>query len=170
MLFTIVALILSLHPGLEQHSEKPLDRMSFMVGRWVGAGTGAPGDSQGEFSFAWGLSHNVLIRRSFAEYPATNGRPASRHDDLMIVFSEGGKLRADYFDNEGHTIRYSVMIAADGNSIEFLSEAIEAAPRYRLTYSKTGDADSLKLKFEIAPADRRDVFTSYIDATLQRVR
>ena len=62
------------------------------------------------------------------------------------------------------------MIAADGNSMEFLSDAIEAAPRYRLTYSKTGDADSMKLKFEIAPADKRDVFTSYIDATLRRVR
>jgi len=27
-----------------------------------------------------------MVRTSFAEYPAGGGRPASRHDDLLIIY------------------------------------------------------------------------------------
>src|SRR5262244_1588463 len=46
-----------------------------------------------------------------------------------------GATRADYWDSEGHVIRYGVTVDA-GKSIVFLSEG--AGPRYRLTYSFTG--------------------------------
>ena len=166
MIFIALAVLFFMQP--QQARQNPLDRLSFMVGHWTGAGTGTPGEGAGEFTFDWDLSRNVLIRRSFAEYPAAKDRPASRHDDLMIVFVEDGKLRGDYFDSENHTIHYSVAVSADGNSIEFLSDAIPSAPRYRLRYTKTTDANSLKLKFEIANPDTPAVFTSYIDAVLQR--
>jgi hypothetical protein len=154
----------------QQTSQNSLDRLSFMVGHWTGAGTGTPGEGAGEFTFEWGLNRNILIRKSFAVYPATKDRPASRHDDLLIVFAENSKLRADYFDSENHTIHYSVAVAADGKTVECLSDAIPSAPRYRLTYARAGNENSLRLKFEIANPDKPAAFNSYIDAVLQRVR
>src|SRR5262249_3280795 len=140
-----------------QQSKSPLERLSLMVGQWKGEGTGAPGEGEGQFSFEWDLSRNVLVRKNFAEYPATKDRPASRHDDLMVAFVEDGKLKADYFDSEGHIIHYGVTISPDGKVVEFLSEPLPSAPRYRLIYTLTG-ADSMKLKFEIANPDKPQTF------------
>lgn len=106
------------------------------------------------------------MRKSYAEYPATDERPASRHDDLMIVYADAeGRLRADYFDSEGHVIRYA--IHAGGDSAEFVSDAVAGAPRFRLTYTKSGP-EQLSLKFEIAPPGKPDSLKTYIDATLRR--
>src|SRR5207244_1665925 len=106
---------------------------------------------------------------SYAEYPATKDRPTSRHDDLMVVYSEPGErgLRGIYFDSEGHVIRYSVTVSANRNTAEFLSDSVPAAPRFRLTYSKI-DSTALGLKFETAPPDKPDVFAVYINATVRR--
>ena len=168
MFRTIFTIFLSLQPYLQQPAQKQFDALSFLVGHWTGEGTGTPGTSEGEFSFEWDLSHNVLVRRSFAEYPAAQGRPASRHDDLMVVFLEADKLKADYFDSEGHVIHYAVNPSTDSKSVEFLSEPQPGSPRYRLSYTKAADPDLLKLKFEIA--NKGDAFASYIDATLHRIR
>jgi hypothetical protein len=167
MFWTILTIFLSLQPYVQQPAQKQFDALNFLVGHWTGEGTGTPGTSEGEFSFEWDLSHNILVRKSFAEYPAAQGRPASRHDDLMVVFLEAGKLKADYFDSEGHVIRYAVNPATDSKSVEFLSEPLPGSPRYRLTYTKAADPDLLKLKFEIA--NKGDAFARYIDATLHRI-
>jgi hypothetical protein len=81
----------------------------------------------------------------------------------MIVYKETGesKLRAIYFDVEDHVIHYAVEPEADGNSVQFVSE------NFRLTYRKTG-ADSLALKFEIAPPGKPGAYATYIDATARR--
>src|SRR5215831_15663978 len=110
MFLTLLAVVLSSLPAPQQTSPNPLERLSLVVGHWTGAGTGSPGEGLGESTFEWDLGRNVLIRKNFAEYAATKDRPASRHDDLMIVFTEGDKLRADYFDSEGHRIHYSVSV------------------------------------------------------------
>ena len=68
------------------------------------------------------LQGKVLIRKSFAEYPGCNGRAASRHDDLTILYREASRLQAIYFDNEGHVIRYSVAAAPLGGVV-FTAEA-----------------------------------------------
>ena len=83
---------------------------------------------------------------------------------------EGDKLKADYFDTEGHVIHYGITAAPNGKSIEFLSDAVPGSPRYRLTYTMLDRPDSLKLKFEIANPDKPNSFVAYIDATLHRVR
>src|SRR5690242_10921595 len=165
MLPTLLAVFLSLQPPGQRPAPKPLDTLNFMVGRWEGQGTGAPGESLGEFSFDWDLMRNIFVRKSFAAYPATADRPASRHDDLLIVFVEDDKLRADYFDSEGHVIHYKVTVAPDSKSVEFLSDPLPDSPRYRLTYRKTDDANVMKLEFEIANSG--GAFTRYIDASLQ---
>jgi len=170
MLFTILAVIISIQSTVQQPAQKLFDALSFMVGRWTGEGEGVPGTGVGEFSFEWDLKQNILIRRSFAEYPATLDRQTSRHDDLMVVFVEADKLKAEYFDSEGHVIHYRVTPAADGNSVEFLSEPLSGVPRYRLTYTKLRDMNSMKLEFEIANPDQGEVFTRYIDAVLRRIR
>lgn len=133
----------------------------FLIGKWKGEGGGGPGQGSGAFSFEPDVQGKVLVRRNFAEYPAQGGRPASRHDDLTVIYREGSQLKAIYFDNEEHTIRYNVDAGAGG--VMFLSEG--PGPRYRLTYTSTGK-DTLKIKFEIAPPGKD--FTTYIDASARR--
>ena len=50
---------------------------------------------------------SVLVRKGHSEYPASQGRPATAHDDLIIVCAKQGRTRAIYFDNEGHVINYT---------------------------------------------------------------
>ncbi len=150
----------------EQPKDEPWAPLKFLVGEWIGVGDGQPGQGGGRCTFLPDLQGRVLVRKSYAEYPAAEGRPAFRHDDLMILYRDGGgALRADYFDNEGHVIRYSVR--ATGDSAEFVSEASADAPRFRLTYVKSGP-DELSLKFEIAPPGKPDAFKAYLDAKLRR--
>jgi hypothetical protein len=138
----------------------------FLIGQWSGEGTGQPGQGTGAFSFTPDLEGKILVRKSFAAYPAADGKPASRHDDLTIVYRDetSGQLRAMYFDSEGHVIPYSVK-AADGGGVVFVSEGASTTMRFRLTYQSTG-ADRVKLKFEIAPPGKD--FASYLEATARR--
>jgi hypothetical protein len=140
--------------------------VQFLVGHWTGEGTGQSGQGTGSFSFTPDLAGKVLVRKSFAEYPAANGKPASRHDDLMIVYRDEAsrQMRAMYFDSEGHVIPYAVK-PADGGGVVFVTEGAPDTMRYRLTYSGIG-AERLKLKFEIAPPGKD--FTTYIEAAAHR--
>jgi hypothetical protein len=139
--------------------------LQFLVGEWTGEGSGSPGQGSGDFSFTPDVQGKVLVRKSFAEYPAANGKPAYRHDDLMIVYREGDahKLRAIYFDNEDHVIRYDVEPVKDG--VTFVSEPSASAPRYRLIYTSAG-AKAIKIKFDIAPPGKD--FKTYIEAAARR--
>ena len=137
--------------------------LAFLVGDWTGEGGGGPGQGTGGFSFLPDQNGKILIRRNRADYPASKDRPAFSHTDLMIVYNEQGetKLRAIYFDTEDHVIHYTVEPSPDGSNVRFVSD------NYRLTYHKTG-ADSLALKFEIAPAGKPGAYTTYIEATAHR--
>ncbi len=53
--------------------------------------------------------------------------------------------------------------------IVFVSEPAAATPPFRLTYRETG-ADSLDLKFEIAPPGRPEASSPYIEAKARRVK
>ena len=143
--------------------------LEYLLGEWVGGGGGQPGQGEGEFSFQLDLQKHVLVRKNFAAYAAANGRPAFRHDDLMIVYREAGGAppQAIYFDSEGHVIHYSVTVSSDGKTIAFLSDAAPAAPRYRLTYILTG-GHTVSIKFEIAPPGKPDAFSTYIEAQARR--
>ena len=138
----------------------------FLLGSWVGEGGGGPGEGKGEFSLAFDLNGHILTRKNFAEYPAQGGRPAYRHDDLLITYMDPAtkQLRAIFFDGEGHTIRYAVTVH-DG-SLLYESEAGEPFPPYRFTYTPNG-ASRLAGKFEIAN-DRESPFKTYIDFTARK--
>ena len=137
------------------------------LGTWEGLGSGAPGEGGGEFSFRPELQGAVLVRHSYAAYPATKDKPAYRHDDLMIVYQDGKTTRADYWDNEDHVIRYTAELSDGGHKLVFASDAAQPGPRYRLTYLKTGE-DTLKLTFEIAPPNAPAKFSTYIEAAARR--
>jgi hypothetical protein len=135
------------------------------LGTWVGSGSGQPGQGAGEFTLEPELQGAVLVRHNFAAYPATKDKPAYRHDDLMVIYLDGEKTRADYWDNERHLIHYLAEVS--GNKLVFLGDEAQAGPRYRLTYMKSG-ADALTLTFEIAPPNDRTAFKAYITAEVKR--
>jgi hypothetical protein len=169
---SFVALVLLLFVSLPltaQQSMKPVDwdAYRFLLGEWVGEGTGDPGQGNGGFSFSLDLQNTVLVRKNYANYPATKDRPAFSHDDLMIVYQDKGITRADYFDNEQHVIHYTVSISHDSTSYIFVSDPVASEPRFRLTNKKQG-TDSIRITFEIAPPGKPDSFPRYIEAVARR--
>ena len=101
----------------------------------------------------------MIVRTNDSNAPAANGKPALQHDDLMVIYVEAGSVRADYFDNEGHVIRY--VVDAHGDEVVFLSELKASEPRYRLSYNRRPDG-ILNGRFEIAPPGRPDAFAPYL--------
>ncbi|PYJ90644.1 MAG: hypothetical protein DME70_00155 [Verrucomicrobia bacterium] len=146
------------------------DQMRPLVGQWKASGTGSPGQGEGKFAFAFDLQNKVLVRKSHTDYPAVQGRPAFAHDDLMVVYLDerSHKFRADYFDNEGHVIRYTADSSQDGRTITFLSDAAPSQPRFRLTYTGQG-SDKLDIKFEIAMPDAPDKFKVYVEGSANKI-
>ena len=172
LLLSVLVLVMSIcfsRPLAAQSQQHPLDwkGFGFLMGEWVGEGGGTPGEAVGGFSFATDLDSTILVRKNFADYPATKDRPAFSHHDLMIVYQEAGEFKADYFDNEHHVIHYTVTPSVDGSTVVFLSEAAPSAPRFRMTYIQKG-TDALHLTFEIAPPGQPEAFRSYIEATAKR--
>ena len=142
----------------------PMAELRFLQGEWIGVdGDGSPGKaSAGACGFTPDLDGKLLMRRSFADYPAANGRPAQHHEDRMAIYAEGGALRADYWDSEGHAIHYAVE-ARDGRAV--FTSLPGPGPRFRLSYARNADG-SLDLAFAIA-APGKD-FAPYLHATLKR--
>lgn len=140
---------------------------AFLIGAWTASGEGQPGAGSGSTVFARSLQDRVITRQNVAEYPATGGKPASRHDDFMVIYAtESGAVRADYYDNEGHVIRYAVSAAAPGTA-EFLSDRVEGQPRFRLAYT-LGKDGLLAGTFSIAPPGQGDAFKQYLAWSAKR--
>ena len=144
--------------------------LEYLVGDWIGEGGGGPGQGAGSFSFTPDLQGKILVRRNHAAYPAAGGRAAFVHDDLMVVYRDTPEapLRAIYFDNEGHTIRYEVRAGPAVGDVVFVSAAEPSTPRYRLTYTGVSPG-RVKIKFEIAPPAHPEQFSTYIEASAHRV-
>jgi hypothetical protein len=134
----------------------PLD---FLIGDWDAVRAKAD-DASGKTTFSRALQDRVIERKNFADYPTANGRPASRHDDLMLIYTTAAAVRADYFDSEGHVIHYAVTSPA-ANQAVFLSDANPGEPRYRLSY-KLGQDGQLEGRFEVAAPGQSDAFKPYL--------
>ncbi|NOU18759.1 MAG: hypothetical protein HOO91_14480 [Bacteroidales bacterium] len=157
-----LALILFVQLCWAQQPNSKWEKWNFLMGEWVGEGNGQPGKGGGYFSFNTDLDGNILVRKSHTEFPATSDKKASVHDDLMYIYTDytGNISKAIYFDNEGHVINYSITYSE--NSIVLTSEAIQNAPRFRLSYIVI-DKDSVNVRFEFAPPSKPDDFKIYIE-------
>ncbi len=161
------ALALSLLlPGLAlSASPDPFAGLAFLVGEWTATGGGGkPGEGvQGGFTIRPDLGGAVLVRRNRAEYAPRPGQARGEvHEDLMVIHPEGGALKATYFDNEGHVIRYAV--TAEGGRAVFESEP-GPGPRFRLVYQRTG-GNEVSITFLIAPPGKE--FQAYVSGTARR--
>jgi hypothetical protein len=144
------------------------DKWNFFLGEWIGEGGGSPGQATGGFTFSLDLADRILVRRSRADYPAAQDRPAFSHEDLTIIYHEPNEsTRAIYFDNEGHAIQYAVNFSEDENAATFVSDPSPSAPRFRLIYMKTSDK-TVSMKFDIALTGNPDAFKTYIESTARR--
>ncbi len=138
-----------------------LEPYAFLLGEWPSTGSGQPGQGTGTAVFARSVGDRVIVRTSYADYPASGDKPKSRHDDLMVIYAaSGGTVRADYYDSEGHIIRYAVQSPAPGEAV-LVSDPADGAPRFRLTY-KLASPGVLKGTFEIAPPGAGDAFKPYL--------
>jgi len=172
---TLLALLLLLSLPLPVRSFPQLNKgadnweaFRFLVGEWVGKGTGSPGEAAGAFSFSFDLEEKILVRKNRADYPATKDKPAYSHNDLMVIYKEGTETRAIYFDNEGHIINYTVTVSKDlPTRITFLSEISPSAPRFRFIYSKINN-DNMTFQFDVAQPAKPEAFTKYLEGSLVR--
>jgi hypothetical protein len=141
------------------------NKWSWLIGEWTGEGSGQPGLGGGIFSFRPDLDKKILVRKSHSEYPASENKPKVIHDDLMIIYPDqsGNPINAIYFDNEGHTINYT--ISYPNKSIVLTSEKARNIPVFRLTYTLLGN-DTVNTKFEMSQDGVK--FIVYIEGKSRR--
>jgi hypothetical protein len=150
-----------------QAKDDPWEPFHFLIGEWVGEGK--EGQGTGHFSLTPDLGGKVLVRRNHAELPASNGRPAAVHEDLMVIYKsqDGKSAKAIYFDNEDHVINYNVTFSPDKETLTFISATAPSAPRFRLTYQKEAE-DRVGIKFEIALPGKPDDFKTYLEGKARK--
>lgn len=164
--FGLVSFALGLLVGTARgESPATLAPFQFLLGQWEGIGD--QGGATGGFTFAPGVQDRVIVRTNYSNTPASGGHPASRHDDLMVIYLDAGIVKADYFDNEGHVIRY--VAEARPGVVVFVSETKPAEPRYRLSYRQES-VTTLKGTFEVAPPGTPDAFASYLSWAARKIK
>jgi len=161
----IAAAVLAVaHPHAQ--SGDPLSPLRFLVGDWTAIES--PAGERGSFTFKPGVQDHVLVRTNEAVYDATPQHAASRHDDLMVIYSENGSIKAEYFDNEGHVIRYAVRSDRPDHAV-FVSEPSARDPQFRLTYALASDG-VLAGSFEIAAPGSPGAFKPYLSWKARRTK
>jgi hypothetical protein len=142
-------------------------KWEWLSGEWIGEGSGQPGQGGGTFSFSFDLDKNILVRKSHSEYPASENKPKVIHDDLMIIYPDiqGNPTKAIYFDNEGHTINYT--IGYSDKSIVLTSDKIPGVPVFRLTYTLL-ENETVNTKFEMSQDGEK--FMVYIEGKSKKLK
>jgi len=161
-LILVVLLLLTVHSAIAQQPVNNWTKWKHLLGTWVGEGNGQPGQETGSFSFKTDLDSNILVRKNHTVFPATSKKPASVHDDLMIIYPDtsGNPAKAIYFDNEGHTINY--LVSYTDSSIVLTSEVSPNSARFRLSYVKI-DSKKVNVRFEIALPPDHAKFVTYLE-------
>jgi hypothetical protein len=160
-LFTVLTIVCSAQPAVSW------EKWNFLVGTWIGEGSGQPGQGSGTFAFTFDLDKNILVRKSSTEFPASGGRPAFSHNDVMIIYPESGgnPFKVIYFDNEGHVIHYSVVYFEE--SVILTSEKKGNMPVFRLTYNAL-DSETVNTKFEMSQDGEN--FSTYIEGKSKKTK
>ena len=138
----------------------------FLIGDWVGSGAGKPGQGTGEFSLKFDLDNKILVRRNHNQLAPTAGQPSGAlHEDLMIIYRQpaNSSFRADYFDNEGHVIRYAISFAE--HAAVFESDEPGNTTKFKLIYELRPDG-LLNIQFAVAAPGKP--FQTYVTGTAKR--
>jgi hypothetical protein len=108
-----------------------------------------------------------MVRKSHSEYPQSEGKSPLIHDDLMIIYTDNSEnaCKAIYFDNEGHTIHYT--ITYPNNTIVLTSEKMVGSPVFRLVYTLL-DSEICNTKFEMSQDGEK--FSTYIEGKSKRIK
>jgi len=163
--FIAFLLLALLAPAAAQSAPKPdWSPWNWLIGTWDSKTVGKPGTSVGSFSLLYSLDHAVLVRKSIPPNHAAKAKPASHHQDFMVIYEENDKWRADYWDTERHVIHYGITI--EGGNATFLSDAKPGAPTHRLTYKRL-DKGALGIEFAIA-APGSEKFKTYASGVCER--
>ena len=98
-------------PATAQPRLKPeLAAISFLVGDWTSV-TGKVADTgdtdRGGSRITIEADGAALLRRDHTETFDAKGKPTGAFHQIMLIYPEGGTLRADYSDGEGHVIHYA---------------------------------------------------------------
>ncbi len=148
LVLALLALAVGARAGAGEPGPKPLETLAPLLGTWDAQGGGAPGKGTGTVSFARDAGGHAVVRRNAVTYPAADGRPASTHEDLLVLYAEAGATKGLYVDGEGHVIRYTAEASLPSRLV--LASDPGPGPRFRLTHDWS-DPASLRIVFEIAP-------------------
>jgi hypothetical protein len=167
-IFLLAGLLLSGIQNLSLAAEVPevWKPFQFLIGDWVGSGSGKPGQGSGEFSLKFDLDNKILVRRNRNRLAPTAGQTsAAVHEDLMVIYPQpgNGSFRAVYFDNEGHVIHYGISFA--NHTAVFESDEPGNATKFKLTYELKPDG-LLSIQFAIAAPGKP--FQTYVSGTAKR--
>jgi hypothetical protein len=130
----------------------PLAGLSFLTGSWSsGRGHVADTDEDSTGSSVVTVEANggALLRRDHTELFDKAGRSKGGFDQIMLIYAEGGTLRADYSDGS-HVIHYTRVTVTPGRAVTFQSEPAAGAPAYRLKY-QLQNPTTLTVDFTMAP-------------------
>jgi hypothetical protein len=163
----LISLIIVCYPLIcnSQHTGA-WDKWNWLIGEWQGEGSGIPGEGYGTFSFSFDLDRNIIIRRSHSDYTAGDFKRKTIRDDLMIVYiTNDNRDRAIFFDNEGHTINYTITYT--DSSIVLTSDINPHTPVFRLIYTSL-NGETVYTKFQMS----RDgiSFMTYVEGTSKKVQ
>lgn len=163
----IIILFVGFYTQIFAQQDTTWNKWNWLIGEWIGEGSGQPGVGGGTFSFKYELDTKILVRKSISEYPAMGSKPKIIHEDLMIIYLDysGKPSKANYYDNEGHTINY--LIAILDKSIIFTSEKIANVPIFRLTYTLL-ENETINTKFEMSQDGIN--FKNYIEGKSKKIK
>jgi hypothetical protein len=153
-----------------QHALTPeLAPVGFLLGRWRSddgkvADTGQA--SRGTSAFTVEAGGAALLRRDHTELLDRSGAVAGGLDQVMLVYAEGGRLKADYADGQ-HVIHYVSATVTPDRSVVFTSAA-GGGPTFRLAYELV-DPKTLSVAFAMAPPGASE-FRPVATGTLKKGR
>jgi hypothetical protein len=158
LILTLFSIVFAV--SINAQNQPNWDSIKWLTGEWIGEGSGQPGQGNGTFSFNTDLDGRIMIRKGHTEFPPQGNKPATEHNDLMIFYADetGNPSKAIYFDNEGHTINYQLIVTQ--KSVSLTSEKSANSPMFRLTYTLLDDG-KFNTKFEISQDGEK--FIKYLE-------